>query len=130
MIDLKEVSRRIDWIRRQNGLSQEQLARRLHISQPAVSHYLKKRLPPADILLRIARLGNTTVEWILTGQKSYYYGQVKEDEQPYDAELKLLQQLNRLPGEVRQAVVLLIERLAISGSTGGPQSDGGGSSDP
>ncbi len=112
MIDPHEVSQRIDWIRKQNGLSQEQLAHLLHISQPAVSHYLKRRIPPADILLQIARLGNTTMEWILTGQKSYFYGRVEEDEAPYDAELKLMQRLNRLPGEIRQAVVLLIERLS------------------
>ena len=111
MINPEEISRRIDWIRKQNGLSQEQLARLLRVSQPAVSHYLKRRIPPADILLEIARLGNTTIEWILTGEKSYFYTRVKEEDASYDAELKVLRQLNRLPEEVRRAVILLIEHL-------------------
>ena len=58
----KEVSRRIDWVRRQNNLTQEQLAAALKLSQPAVSKYLRERIPPAEALLRIAELGRQAAE--------------------------------------------------------------------
>ncbi len=127
----QEVRKRIDWIRRQQGLSQEQFARRLRISQPAVSMYLNRRIPPADVLLRMARLGNTTIEWILTGEKSYLYRpsdsdtHLSEPETPYDAEWELLHKINRLPLEVRHALHVLIDRL-LSAESGAPPPDDGG----
>lgn len=115
---ISEVSQRLDWIRRQKGFNQEELARALGISQPAVSKYLKDRLPPADVLLKLAQLGQTTVEWILTGQKSYLYDEngkppeVRESGQNYDADLQLVHKIARLPATTREALMLLVERLS------------------
>ncbi len=132
-IDRRQVRQRIDWIRRQQGLSQQQFARELNISQPAVSQYLNRRIPPADVLLRIARLGQTTVEWILTGQKSYPYQSaqqppiVAEAAPGYDAEWHFFQKMNRLPPEVRQALHLLIDRLVSAIPDAPPPNDAGNS---
>ena len=71
LCSVSDVCARIDAVRRELGLKQEQFAVALKISQPAVSKYLRERIPPAEILLRIARLGNTTIEWLLCGQKNY-----------------------------------------------------------
>lgn len=117
--DVRRICQRIDWLRREKGLTQEAMAAALNISQPAVSKYLRDRLPPADILYRIARLGGTTMEWIMTGHKDYLPAQsdarVREQAGIYDTDWQLIQQLNGLAEEQRQAVVQLIRSLANQG---------------
>lgn len=112
MINISEVCQRVDLIRRQNGWTQGQLAGALELSQPAVSKYLKDRIPPAETLLRLARIGNTTIEWILTGQKSYLYTVdkkgVAEDKISYDAEYNLAKKIALLPVNIRKAIETII----------------------
>lgn len=113
MNNTSEVNIRIDMVRRQLGLTQDEFARQLNISQPAVSKYLKERIPPADILLVIARMGNTTIEWLLTGEKSYLYndssGQVNENRGRYDADWQLAKKIALLPAKTRQAILTIID---------------------
>ena len=115
MINPEQVSARIDLIRRKNDLTQEQLASLLGLSQPAVSKYLRRRLPPAEALLKIAQLGQTTIEWLLTGRKNYFYmeetDQVNEPEAGYDAEYDLTRKVAALPTEIRAALHVLIDEL-------------------
>ena len=68
-IDKKNAGRRIKKIRVIDlDLSQKQFAKKLGITQPMVSKYEKGEIiPPAQILLKIAKLGKTTVEMILEG---------------------------------------------------------------
>ncbi len=112
-----EIARRVDLIRRQKGFNQEQLAEELGISQPAVSKYLKNRIPPPQILLEIAKMGQTTVEWILTGEKSYLYsnesksGKVRDNSIYYDADLALAKKIALMPASVRQSIETLINHL-------------------
>ena len=123
MINISEVCQRVDLIRRQNGWTQGQLAGALELSQPAVSKYLKDRIPPAETLLRLARIGNTTIEWILTGQKSYLYTVdkkgVAEDKISYDAEYNLAKKIALLPVNIRKAIETIIN-LAGGQSRPGP----------
>ena len=115
--NIKKITERIDFIRLQKNLNQEQLAAKLNISQPAVSKYLKERIPPADILLKLANLGETTVEWILTGQKRHFYAEesmrVKEKESPYsvDADIQLAHKIALLKPKAKQTIKNLIEIL-------------------
>ena len=115
MINFLEVSQRIDLIRKQKGWTQEQLASALDLSQPAISKYLKERIPPAETLLKLAQFGNTTIEWILTGQKSYFYQQentntvVRENPTIYDAEINLAKKIAKLTPVVRQAIISLVD---------------------
>ncbi len=69
-INKKNAGRRIKKIRVIDlDLSQKQFAKKLGITQPMVSKYEKGEIiPPAQILLKIAKLGKTTVENILEGQ--------------------------------------------------------------
>lgn len=63
------VGRRIREIRGFHT-TQEQFAKIIGVSQSQVSKYEKgKVIPPGDVLLRIARHGYKTMEWILTGEE-------------------------------------------------------------
>ncbi len=114
-IDQKRIGERIEAIRKELGFTQQELARALGVTQSAVSKYLNNRIPPADVLYRLAQLGKTTMEWILCGEKSYWYASettaVQEEEVAYDADLGLARQIARLPQEARQALVTLIHLL-------------------
>jgi len=68
-INKKNAGRRIKKIRVIDlDLNQKQFAKNLGITQPMVSKYEKGEIiPPAQILLTIAKLGKTTVEKILEG---------------------------------------------------------------
>lgn len=85
------------------------------MSQPAISKYLRDRIPPAETLLRLAELGQTTVEWILTGQKSYITGTgengVQEAAVSYDTDWQLAKRIARLNPELKEAIITLVDAL-------------------
>ncbi len=64
----KEIGARIKRLRKEAGLRQWQLAQMVGATQPAIHMYERGVLPEPKRLLQIARIGNTTVEWILTGR--------------------------------------------------------------
>ena len=68
-INKKNAGRRIKKIRVIDlDLNQKQFAKKLGITQPMVSKYEKGEIiPPAHILLKIAKLGKITIEGILEG---------------------------------------------------------------
>lgn len=60
---------RIAALRREAGLNQAELARRLRISPSAVGMYEQgRREPPLDTLVALARELGVTVDYLLTGQ--------------------------------------------------------------
>jgi len=63
-----EMGHRIKEIRKKAGLRQWQLASMLGTTQSAVHKYEHGVIPEPRRLVKLARLGNTTIEWILTGQ--------------------------------------------------------------
>ena len=69
-INKKNAGRRIKKIRVIDlDLNQKQFAKKLGITQPMVSKYEKgQTIPPAQILLTIAKLGKTTVDQLLEGE--------------------------------------------------------------
>ncbi|MBF0189129.1 MAG: helix-turn-helix transcriptional regulator [Magnetococcales bacterium] len=51
------------------GWTQEKLAKRLNLSQGAVSHYFSGlRKPPSDHLITIAETFSVSLDWLLTGE--------------------------------------------------------------
>ena len=70
-INKQKVGRRIKKVRVIDlDMNQKQFAKKLGITQPMISKYEKGEIiPPAEILLKIAKLGKTTVEKILEGEK-------------------------------------------------------------
>ena len=66
--DKKKIAERIKRLRTEAGLRQWQLAEMIGATQPAIHMYERGVLPEPKRLLELARIGNTTVEWILTGR--------------------------------------------------------------
>ncbi len=63
-----EMGKRIKQIRKKANLRQWQLASILGTTQSAVHKYEHGVIPEPRRLIKLAHLGNTTIEWILTGQ--------------------------------------------------------------
>lgn len=94
------------------GMNQQQLASYLGVSQPAVSLYLRGRVPPADILYHLARLGKTNIEWILTGESEPLLNQVQENKTSYGNENQLLMLWARLSPANQKILLSLMRELA------------------
>lgn len=62
------MGQRIKQIRLQAGMRQWELARLLGTTQSAVHKYEHGVVPEPRRLLELAHIGNTSVEWVLTGQ--------------------------------------------------------------
>jgi len=112
-VDKSSVGSRIAMIMKKAGITQRQLADSLGISQPAVSLYLQGRLPPPDVLLKIARLGNTTMEWLLTGEGSPPSPAtgVGEPTPSYFPHARLLTLWSALPPAIREDLLRLMQHL-------------------
>ncbi len=67
-LDKSVIGHRIKALRKSKGLRQWQMAELLGATQPAVHKYENGILPEVKRLLTLARIGNTSVEWILTGR--------------------------------------------------------------
>lgn len=67
-MDIKSVGSQISMLRKQKGLTQNELGERLGISFQAVSKWERgETLPDTAILLDLAEVLETTVDYILTG---------------------------------------------------------------
>jgi len=64
----REIGARIKRLRKDAGLRQWQLAELIGATQPAIHMYERGVLPEPKRLLELAKIGNTTVEWVLTGR--------------------------------------------------------------
>jgi transcriptional regulator with XRE-family HTH domain len=92
-------------------LNQQELAQLLDVCQPAISLYLRGRIPPAEILLKMAQLGNTTVDWLLIGTSSSSVSRVQEPIPQYGSEHTLLSYWRKLKPEVRSSLLSLMKQL-------------------
>ena len=69
-IDKQSMGLRIKQIRLQAGMRQWELARLLGTTQSAVHKYEHGVVPEPRRLLELARVGNTSIEWLLTVKES------------------------------------------------------------
>lgn len=90
-IDKRAMGARIREIRSTRGLRQRELARLLGTTQSAIHKYEHGVVPEPRRLMEIARVGDTTIEWILTGR----HGAGGDDRR------------ERLPDEVLRTAALL-----------------------
>ena len=107
----KSVSDRIREVMKQLNMTQNDLAESLGISQPAVSLYLQGRIPPADILYKIAQIGYTSIEWMLTGQDIQKGYSVQEKKPLYGNQQTLLSLWKELPTNIQKDILTLIKHL-------------------
>ncbi len=66
-LDKKEMGRRIRQIRLSAGMRQWELAELLGTTQSAVHKYEHGVVPEPRRLVELARIGGTSIEWVLTG---------------------------------------------------------------
>src|SRR5881396_1456314 len=68
MLDKVGMGERIKQIRKRAGMRQWQLAQILGTTQSAVHKYEHGVIPEPRRLIELARLGKTSIEWLLTGR--------------------------------------------------------------
>ncbi len=108
-LDGEAVAERIRQVMSRLELTQTALADHLALTQPTISQYLGGRIPPPEVLVRLARLGGTTVDWLLTGEGELQ--RVSEPWVPYGRQARLLEAFDRLPEELQESLVQLCRKL-------------------
>jgi transcriptional regulator with XRE-family HTH domain len=99
-VDRRALGQRIRQVRQAAGLRQWELAERVGTTQSAVHKYENGAVPEAARLLEIARIGHTTVDWLLTGS----HGEPDDAGRalPSDRARRLAGALQRLSGPDRE----------------------------
>ncbi|MCI0568183.1 MAG: helix-turn-helix transcriptional regulator [Acidobacteria bacterium] len=112
-LNKKEIGKRIKRLRKEKGLKQWQMADMLGATQPAIHKYENGILPEVKRLLELARVGNTSMEWILTGR---HWEQGSEDRERIPAELfQLAARVHQFTREQRQILISAMELLENAG---------------
>lgn len=112
-LDKSAVGGRIRHLRKSRGLRQWQMAKLLGATQPAVHKYENGIVPEVKRLLEIARIGNTSVEWILTGR---HWDNGSQEMDRMNAEVcDLAQQLHSFSPEERRSIGAALEVLQAAG---------------
>jgi len=108
-LNKKEIGKRIKRLRKEKDLKQWQMADILGATQPAIHKYENGILPEVKRLLELARVGNTTVEWILTGQ--HWENGSEERERISSDVYRLARRFHRFTEEQRRTLVSALDML-------------------
>jgi len=108
-LDKTAIGQRIKQLRKARGLRQWQMAELLGATQPAVHKYENGILPEVKRLLELARIGNTSIEWILTG-RHWENGSSQMDRMQGEV-FDLAQQLHGFTPQERRALTSALEIL-------------------
>ncbi len=104
----KQFGSRVKELRKQAGWSQKDLAGKLNTSLPQLNKYEGGfSMPPAEKLLQLAELFDTTVDYLLTGDQ--------REVKPMHS-LRLLERFRALEGFERddqEAVITMIDALIV-----------------
>ena len=108
-LDKKEIGKRIKRLRKEKDLKQWQMADILGATQPAIHKYENGILPEVKRLLELARIGNTTIEWILTGR---HWENGSETRERISREVcSLAERIHRFSGEQRRILTAALDLL-------------------
>lgn len=113
-INPEEVNGRISLLMQKLGTNQKELAGLLGVTQPAVSKYLNGRVPPPEVLLKLAGAADTTIEWILSGKNLAAAGQVSEPSAGYNGMTSMDNKVARLPLLLQKRVIALLDAMLDS----------------
>jgi transcriptional regulator with XRE-family HTH domain len=120
-LDKAELGKRIRQIRLGRGLRQWELARRLGTTQSAVHKYEHGVVPEPRRLIELAKVGNTSIEWVLTG-RHWENGSTTQERVPGDV-LATAYMLNEVSTESRErleeALRIIRDAVRSLGSNGG-----------
>jgi transcriptional regulator with XRE-family HTH domain len=124
-LDKIGMGSRIKQIRKRAGMRQWQLAKSLGTTQSAVHKYERGVIPEPRRLIELSRIGNTSIEWILTG-RHWENGSEAQERPP----MEVFQLAERLQSFQRDDQLALDEALHVMGgaiqalrTNGGPSSD-------
>ena len=113
-LDKAAIGQRIKSLRKSRGLRQWQMAQFLGATQPAIHKYENGILPEVKRLVELARIGSTSVEWILTGT---HWENGSPEMQRMDREVfELARQVHSYTPEERRAVEAALEVLHAASS--------------
>ncbi len=103
-----ELGNRIQELRKQIGLTQSQLAKKIEISHTQMARYETKGVqPPADVLSRLADIFDVSIDYLVNGDKSNRAEQTLKD-----AELiKQFKQLDLLPEDEKNSILKVVNAL-------------------
>ena len=122
-LDKSAMGLRIRQIRLQAGMRQWELARLLGTTQSAVHKYEHGVVPEPRKLIELARVGRTTIEWILTGR---HWENGSESQERLGPELlRTAQLLRQIRPEERPSIdeALRIVRAAVDALREAPGSE-------
>lgn len=122
-----EIGNRIRRIRKDLGLRQWQLANLLGSTQPAIHKYENGAVPEVGRLLRLAEIGHTSVEWILTGRHGENGSSRRE--RVGTRTFQLAERLQRISGEQARKLESVLELLEAALGTA-PRSTPHASTEP
>ncbi len=105
---MSDLGKRIQELRKENGLTQQELAKKVNISHPQIVRYETKGVqPPADVLSRMADVFNVSIDYLVNGNKSDKVAQTIKD-----AELiKQFKQLDMLPDDEKKSILKVLGAL-------------------
>lgn len=125
-LDKSAVGRRIRQIRLAAGLRQWQLAKALGTTQSAIHKYEHGVIPEPKRLVELARIGETSVEWVLTGS---HWENGSQDQRRLSPELLRTAELLRDVedrGALDEALGIVRDALAALRGNGAPAPATGG----
>ncbi len=105
---MTDLGKRIQQLRKENSLTQQELATKVKVSHPQMVRYETKGVqPPADVLSRLADIFDVSIDYLVNGDKS------KRAEQTLkDAELiKQFKQLDQLPEDEKNSILKVVNAL-------------------
>lgn len=108
-LNKKEIGKRIKRLRKDKDLKQWQMADILGATQPAIHKYENGILPEVKRLLELARVGNTTIEWILTG-RHWENGSEERDRMPIEI-YRLAERFHRFSEGQRRILASALDML-------------------
>src|SRR5215510_7760872 len=113
-LNKKEIGKRIKRLRKEKALKQWQMADMLGATQPAIHKYENGILPEVKRLLELARVGNTSIEWILTGR---HWEQGSEDRERIPPEIfRLAERIFQFSKAQRQTLISALDLLENAGA--------------
>jgi transcriptional regulator with XRE-family HTH domain len=105
---MSDLGKRIQELRKKNGLTQQELAKQINISHPQVVRYENKGVqPPADVLSRLADVFDVSIDYLVYGNKSDKVEQTLKDAEV----IKQFKQLDQLPDEEKQSILKVVSAL-------------------
>ena len=102
---MEDLGKRITDLRKKEGLSQAELARKIEISHTQMTRYeLKGIQPPADILKKLADIFGTSIDYLVNGT-----AQEKAQSTLSDAELiKQFKEMEQLPEKEKSTILNVV----------------------